>query len=163
MAWFQVCLSEEELRIVKAERREHPHKPTQLKMEVLWLLHNGLTREKAAQTAGVSRVTAQRYARAYRDGGLEGLRRWNVKGQISDLEAYREMLAESFEKQPVASVAEAADRIEQLTGIRRGLTQTRRFMKKLGLKCWLMAAIPVPPKKTSRSMWQNSGSFSTKS
>ena len=96
-------------------------------------------------------ATVKRYAYAYRDGGLEELRRWNVKGQISDLDAHREMLAESFEKQPVSSVAEAADRIEQLTGIRRGPTQTRQFMKKLGLRWWLMGAIPVPPKKCCRT------------
>jgi len=147
MAWFRVCLSEEEQRIVDVERREHSHERTRQKMDVLWLLHHGLTQKKAAQIAGVSLATVKRYVYAYRDGGLEGLRRWNMKGHPSDLEAHREMLAESFEKQPVASVAEAAERIEQLTGIRRGLTQTRKFMKKLGLRWWLMGAIPVPPKK----------------
>ena len=59
----------------------------------------------------------------------------------------RELLAESFRERPVSSVAEAADRIEQLTGIRRGPSQTRFFLKKLGLRWQRMAAIPVPQKK----------------
>jgi transposase len=149
MAWFRVRLSEEEQRIVEVERRELPHEPTRQKMDVVWLLHHGLTQEKTAQIAGVSLATVKRYAYAYRDGGLKGLRCWNVKGQTSELDSYREILAESFRKQPVSSVAEAADRIEQLTGIRRGLTQTRQFMKKLGLRWRFTAAIPVPPKKAS--------------
>ena len=118
MAWFRVRLSEEEQRIVGEERREHPHEPTRRKMEVLWLLHHGLTREKAAKIVGVGVATVKRYANAYRDGGLDGLRRWGKKGRTGSLEAHRELLAESFRERPASSVAEAADRIEQLTGIR---------------------------------------------
>ena len=71
------------------------------------------------------------------------------KGRTGSLEAHRELLAESFREQPASSVAEAADRIEQLTGIRRGLSQTRLFLKKLGLRWQRMAAIPVPPKSAA--------------
>ena len=159
MAWFRVRLSEEEQRIVGDERREHPHAPTRRKMETLWLLHHGLTREMVAEIVGVSLATVKRYVKAYRDGGLDGLRRWGKKGRTGSLEAHRELLAESFRERPVCSVAEAADRIEQLTGIRRGPTQTRLFLKKLGLRWQRMAAIPVPPKKVLRSMWQNSSDF----
>lgn len=160
MGWFRVRLSEEEQRIVGEERREHPHAPTRRKMETLWLLHHGLTQEKVAEIVGVGLATVKRYVQAYRDGGLDGLRRWGKTGRTSSLEAHRELLAQSFREQPVRSVAEAADRIEQLTGIRRGLSQTRAFLKKLGLRWQRMAAIPVPPKKVSRSMSRSSGSFS---
>ena len=60
----------------------------------------------------------------------------------------------------ITAVAMAADRIERLTGIRRGLSQTRSFLKKLGLRWQRMAAIPVPPKKVSRNMWRSSSGFS---
>jgi len=160
MAWFRVRLSEEEQRIVEVERREHPHEPTRRKLEILWLLHHGLTQEKAAQIVGVGLATVKRCVKAYRDGGLDGLRRWGKKGRIGSLEAHRELLAESFREQPARSVAEAADRIAQLTGIRRGPTQTRLFLKKLGLRWQRMAAIPVPPKKVSKNTWQSSSSFS---
>ena len=160
MAWFQVRLSEEEQRVVGEERREHPHGPTRRKMEALWLLHHGLTREQAAKIVGVSVATVKRYVNAFRDGGLDGLRRWGKKGRIGSLDTHRELLAESFREQPVSSVAEAADRIEQLTGIRRGLSQTRSFLQKLGLRWQRMGAIPVPPKKVSKNMWQSSSDFS---
>ena len=41
------------------------------------LLHTGVTRQKAAEIVGVGRGTVQRYVAAYRDGGLDGLRRWD--------------------------------------------------------------------------------------
>ena len=53
----------------------------------------------------------------------------------------------SFCERPVSTVAEAADRIEQLTGIRLGVSQTRSFLKKLGLRWQRTTAIPVPPKR----------------
>jgi transposase len=160
MAWFRVHLSEEERRIVEGERREHPHEPTRRKLETLWLLDHGLTQEKVAEITGVGLATVKRYVKAYREGGLDGLRHWGRKGQAGSLEAHRELLAESFREHPVRSVAEAADRIEQLTGIRRGPTQTRLFLKKLGLRWQRMAAIPVPPKKVSKNTWRSSSSFS---
>ncbi len=159
MAWFRVRLSAEEQRIVGEERREHPHDPTRRKMETLWLLHHGLTREKVAKIVGIGLATVKRYANAYRDGGLDGLRHWGKKGRAGSLEAHRALLAESFRERPASSVAEAADRIEQLTGLRRGLSQTRLFLKKLGLRWQRMAAIPVPPKKASRSTWRSSSAF----
>lgn len=160
MSWFRVRLSEEEQRIVGEERRGHPHGPTRRKMEALWLLHHGLTREKVAKIVGIGVATVKRYANAYRDGGLDGLRRWERKGRTSSLEAYRELLAAAFRERPASSAAEAADRIEQLTGVRRGPSQTREFLKKLGLRWQRMAAIPVPPKKASRNTLRTSSGFS---
>lgn len=161
MAWFRVQLTEEEQRIVKQERTDHPHPRVREKMLVLWLLHCGVTREKAAEVAGIARSTVQRYVEAFREGGLDGLRRWNVRGPVSDLAAYREAIRESFEKQPVATTAEACLRIQQLTGLRRGPTQVRRFLKDLGLKWQRIRAIPVPPKKTWTSTFGSKPSFTT--
>src|SRR4029077_1724589 len=42
----------------------------------------------------------------------------------------------------------ACDRIFQLTGLRRGPSQVRKFLKDLGLKYQQVRMIPVPPKKT---------------
>ena len=66
MAWLRVQLTEEEQRVVNEERISHPNE----RMLVLWVLHNGVTRQKAAEIVGVSRATVQRYVAAFRDGGL---------------------------------------------------------------------------------------------
>jgi transposase len=130
---------------------------------VVWLLHNGMTRQKAADIVGVGRATVQRYVVAFREGGLNGLRQWNPNRPVSEMAAYRELIRESFEKQPVSTVAEAGERIFQLTGLRRGPTQVRTFLKDLGLKWQRVRAIPVPPKKTWPSTSKPKPSFSTPS
>ena len=152
MAWLRIQLTEEQQRVVNEERSAHPHPRIREKMLVLWLLHNGVTRQKAAEIVEVGRATVQRYVAAYRDGGLDGLRRWDPNRPESEMAAYRESIRESFEKRPVHTVAEACERIFQLTGLRRGPSQVRKFLTGLGLKFQRVRAIPVPPKKTWPSM-----------
>ncbi len=151
MGWCRIELTEEQQRLVNAERDRHPQEQVRRKMLVLWLLHCRLTRAKVAQITGLGRATVQRYVAAFRAGGLDGLRRWGVTGPVSDLAAHRECIAESLKEQPVRTVTEACDRIEQLTGVRRQPTQVRKFLKGLGLSWQRVRAVPVPPKKS----WPN--------
>lgn len=159
MAWFRVKLTEEELQIANEERESHPNRSVRRRMLVLWILHCEVNRETAAKIAGVALTTVERIVNAFRDGGLDGVRQWNRKGPTSELVAYRDLIRESFEKHPVRSVAEAAERIEKLTGLRRRPTQVRKFMKNLGMSWQCMRAVPLPPKKVSRSMSLNKRSF----
>ena len=161
MAWFRVQLTEVEQRIVNEERASHPSLPVRVKMWTIWLLHCGVTRKKAAEIVGVSRATVQRYLEAYRRGGLDGLRRSNVRRPASELAAFRDIIRASFENQPVRTTAEACERIYQLTGLRRGLSQTRKFLKDMGLKWQRVRALPVPPKKTWRSTLPSRHCFTT--
>src|SRR3954468_18241543 len=116
MGWLRIELTEEQQRVVNAERDSHPQEHVRRKMLVLWLLHCGLTRQKAAEVAGLGRATVERYVAAFRDGGLAGLRVWEVPRPESELVAYRDLIRASFEQQPVRTIAEACDRLERLTG-----------------------------------------------
>lgn len=151
MAWLRVTLTDAEQAVVDAERDAHPDAHVRRKMLVLRLLHCGVTRAKAAEVAGLGRATVQRYVAADRDGGLDGLRQWGVVGPVSDLAAHTEAIRQSLTSSPVRTVAEACDRIETLTGIRREPTQVRVFLASLGFRWRRVRAIPVPPKKTSRT------------
>jgi len=159
MAWFPLALTDDEQRIVNAERESHPESHVRRKMLVLWLLHCEVTRAKAATIAGLSRATVQRYVAAYRDGGLDGLRQWDVTGPVSDLQAYTDAIRRSLTESPVRTVAEACERNETLTGLRRGPTQVRVFLAGLGFRWQRVRALPVPPKKTWPSTFASSGNF----
>ncbi len=148
MARIHIQLDEEQRRVVDEERSSHPDLRVREKMLVLCLLHNGVTRQGAAKIVGVSRATVQRYVAAFRDGGLDGLRRWEPNRPVSEMAAYRDLVRESFEEQPACTVAEVGERIFQLTGLRRSPSQVRKFAKDMGLKFRRVRAIPVPPKKT---------------
>src|SRR5664279_6313498 len=104
MAWLRVRLTEEEQHIVNEERTSHPHERIRERMLVICLLHNGVTRQKAAEIVGVGRATVQRYVAAFREGGLNGLRQWNPNRPVSEMAAYRELIRESFEKQPAHTI-----------------------------------------------------------
>src|SRR5947209_5640635 len=112
MARFPIALTDDEQRIVTAEREAHPEAHVRRKMLVLWLLHCQVTRAQAATIAGLGRATVQRYVAAYRDGGLDGLRQWDVTGPVSDLAAYTAAIKEALTVAPVRTAAEACDRIE---------------------------------------------------
>lgn len=161
MAWLRIRLTEEQQRVVKEERSAHPNPRIREKMLALWLLHNGVTRANAARIVGVSRATVERYVAAFREGGLEGLRQWNPNRPVSEMAAYRELIRESFEKQPVRTVAEACERIFHRTGLRRGPSQVRKFLKDMGLKFLRVRPIPVPPQKTWPSTSKPKQHFTT--
>jgi transposase len=79
---------------------------------------------------------------------LDGLRPWNPNRPASEMAADRDLIRESFQKRPAWTIAEACQRIFQLTGLRRGLSQVRKFLKDMGRKFNRVRAIPVPPPKT---------------
>jgi transposase len=163
MAWLRIALTDAEQAVVDADRDTHPDAHVRRTMLVPRSLHCGVTRATAAEVAGLGRATVQRYVAAYRDGGLDGLRRWEVVGPVSDLAAHTQAIRESLTSSPVRTAAEACDRIEALTGIRREPTQVRAFRSGLGFKWRRGRAIPVPPKKTSRTMSPSRKPSSTRS
>jgi transposase len=118
-------------------------------MEVLWLKSHDLPHHQIAALAGVSVRTVQRYLDDYLEGGLPQVRRCNWQGPQSALADHEQSLEEYFWDHPPRSTKEAAAVIEQQTGLRRGLTQVRQFLKyQLGLSWRKVASIPVPPKQS---------------
>ena len=145
-AWFRVTLNSDEQTAVAHDRDHHPDPSIRRKMLVLWAVHLGHSRQQAADLASVGIATAKRYVIAYRDGGLDGLRRCDRHVPTSELTRHSALVQQALTEQPVRTTAEAADRIEQLTGLRRGLTQTRAFLTGLGFTWQRSRAVPVPPK-----------------
>lgn len=134
---------------IAKERFYHPSPRVQRRMEILWLKQHGETHQRIAELASVSRRTVQRVLDVFAVGGLEAVRQFHEQGRANALAAHRQSLEEEFRQRPPKVVAEACDRIEQLTGIRRQPTQVRLFLREtLGLRWRKVAAIPVPPKKS---------------
>jgi transposase len=144
-----ITFTSDDRRALAHDRYHHPDPRVQRKMEVLWLKSHGLNHDDIAADADVSRRTVQRYLDEYLEGGLSRLRccRWHqpqsalVEPEVS--------LEESFLKHPPRSAKQARAIIAPQTGIHRGLSQVRHFLKdRLGFRWRQTGAIPVPPKKT---------------
>ena len=162
MGWFRVQLSPSEQERVCRERESHGDPIVRRKMWTLWLLHAGLTREKAAQILTLDYATVERHVAEFRDRGLEAVCRGVVRNHPrSELAEHETAIREAFTKQPPRTVAEACRRIEELTGVVRKPTQVRTFLKRLGMSWQRVRAIPVPPKKTCSSRSPFRPSFTT--
>jgi transposase len=140
----------EDLASIRHERYHHPHPRVQQKMEVLWLKSQGLTHEAIARLADVSRRSVQRYLDEFAGGGLERVRRLPWKGKPNELAAHQPSLDEFFLENPPRSARDAQAAIERETGVRRGLTQVRAFLKKLSA-CAGARSAPSRPRPTRRS------------
>jgi transposase len=126
----EFVFSEEVLAEIRHDRYHHPHPRVQRKMEVLWLKSQGLTHADIALLADVSPRSVQRYLDEFEQGGLERLRQLNWEGKPCELDAHQGTLEDYFFENPPRSTREAQQAIERLTGIRRGLSQVRAFLKK---------------------------------
>ena len=115
---------------IRHDRYHYPHPRVQRKMEVLWLKSRGLTDAEVAQLADVSPRSVQRYLDEFEQGGLERIRQLNWPGKHCDLDDHRDSLEDYFLAHPPHSAQQAQQAIEQLTGIRRSLSQVRAFLKK---------------------------------
>ncbi len=151
--------SEADVQGIAHERYHHPDPRVQRHCEVLWLKHHDFTDERIATLAGCSRSTVQRTLRVYAEGGLERIRQVPLKHPHSVLDEHRASLEELFKEHPPRSVKHARKLIEEHTGVRRGLTQVRRFLHRLGLAPRKVAAIPIPPKSTLEEHVQAQAEF----
>ncbi|MCA9121145.1 MAG: helix-turn-helix domain-containing protein [Planctomycetaceae bacterium] len=129
--------------------------------DILWLLHNGICLRELMRIAGTSRRTVERCRRRWQQEGLDGLFEDRHYRPQSELDQFREVVKAAFDDQPPRSVAEAVERIEQLTGVRRSSEPVRLFLRRLGMSFRQVAAIPMPPQKMSRNMLPISNSFWT--
>ena len=124
-------------------RFHHPRPQVQRKMEVLYLRSQGVSVAEVCRLCAIAPSTYGRYLRAYRSGGIAKLQADPGSRRPSELADYRVPIAEEFRQRPPASVAEAAQRIAQRTGLKRGPTQVRQFLKSVGMKPRKVGQIPA--------------------
>src|SRR5512147_1135010 len=123
------------------ERFHHPHPRVQLKLAAVYLKSQGLAHYDICRLARISENTLRSYLRQYREGGVERLQQTDWDGPTSELSDHRQTIGEHFRMDPPRSTAQAAADIERLTGVRRGPTRVRKFLKGIGL-CFRKLALP---------------------
>ncbi len=140
---IKIQFTEEAIDELRYQRFNHPHPRVQRKMESLLLKSDGLPHHQITRILGISENTLRQYLREYEEGGIEALKTLHFRKPQSELAEHRQSLEAYFEEHPPATVNEAAARIEEITGIRRGLTQVRKFLDSLGLRPRKVGMIPA--------------------
>ena len=119
------------------------HPLVRKRCEVVYLKSLGYPHQEIGDVVRVSQPTLRKYLNRYQKGGLEKLKELNFYRPSSELEEYRDILREEFEKNPPATINQAVERIEKLTGLRRSPTQVRHFLKNLGMKRRKVGHVPA--------------------
>jgi transposase len=112
-------------------------------MEVLLLKSFGLSHCLIAAIVDICPNTVRSYLEEYQDGGIAQLQEINFYAPTSALSMFKGTLESHFREHPPATLKEASTRIEEITGIKRGLTQVRKFILSLGLKRRKTGSIPA--------------------
>ena len=141
---YSINPSAKDVENFKNERIIHPIPKVQKRMDVLWLKHNKLSHKTIAIIAGVSVNTVTKIICMYNDGGLEKLKEVNFYRPQSELVEFKTSIEAYFNEHPPASIKEAMDKIEEITGLKRSETQVRNFLtKQLGFKWRKVGFIPA--------------------
>lgn len=127
---------------LEAERYTHPHPKVQRKMEAVYLKSLDLPHSLICRICQISKPTLTRSLRSFMQEGLDGLKRLGYEGRPNGLQPHARSLEEQFRAHPPQTCAEAQQRIEQQTGVRRGLTQVRMFLRRLKMKYRKTGAVP---------------------
>lgn len=104
-------------------------------MHVIYLRAKGFRPGTCVQVADVHRNSVTRWTKIYMEQGVEGLRSVACYRPVSDLVSYADKIKADFKETPPRDVSEARKRIKQLTGLKRGLTQVRKFVVTNHEKC----------------------------
>lgn len=139
---IRISFNENEINKLEYERYHYPDPKVQRKMEALYLKSQNIKHQKICRLCRISPVTLVEYFRQYIDGGIERLKLNLYRGKNNELAEYRETLEEFFNANPPKSTKEAKAIINERTGIKRGMTQVRIFLKKIGFKYRKVGTIP---------------------
>lgn len=136
------------------ERFHHPHPRVQRKMEALYLKSQGLSHAEIARMVRISGPTLLSYFRAYQAGGVEQLKVLTFYRPESELKQHQASLETYFREHPPQSLAQAASKIAELTGIVRSREQVRHFLKGLGMSCRRVGVIPAKADPEAQAEFQ---------
>lgn len=131
-----------QIKALHYERFHHPHPRVRLKMEVLWLKSQGLSHKEIVRLTCIGHTTLRCYLKEYMSGEIEKLKQLNFHRPQSELVIHQEKIKSYFKDFPPTTIKEAAAKIEEITGIKRGQTQTRKFLEAMGMRCLKVGVMP---------------------
>lgn len=140
---ISVSFTDSDIAVFRQQRFLHPHPLVQRKMEALLLKSFGLPHYLIADIVGICPNTLRCYFEEYKQGGVARLLEILFYKPQSVFAKFTGTLESYFREHPAATVKEAAARIEDITGVKRGLTQVRTFLHSLGLKRRKTGFIPA--------------------
>ena len=139
---IKIIFSEKEIDELEYERYSYPDPKVQRKMEVVYLKSQNIEHQVICHLCRISSVTLVEYLKQYIEGRIKRLKLNLYRGKKNELTEHQDSLEEYFNENPPRSTKEAKNIIEERTGIKRGMTQVRVFLKRIGFKYRKVGTIP---------------------
>ena len=140
---INITFRETDIEALRYWRFHHPDPRIQVRLEAIYLRSQRVANRDIPRLCGISKASFHRYLHAYVNGGIEQLQYLKPHRPRSALHPHRTTIDAEFRRQPPATVAEAAARIEALTGIARKPTQVRQFLNALGMRPRRVGVLPA--------------------
>jgi transposase len=138
----KLTIPKEDQQAIARERFCCPDPHICRRLHALHLKSLGKSHEEIAAFVDLSLNSLHRLFKKYTEGGLAAIRTLHYTNPISPLDQHKKLLIKHFEEHPPASVKQARDEIEKLTGVRRGLSRIREFLHQLGMMPRKVGGIP---------------------
>lgn len=140
---LKIVFHEEDITALRYGRFHHPDPRVQGRREALYWRSHGVANAAILRLWGSSNASFHRFLQADVAGGVEQLKRIDHDRPQSARATHRPTREADVQQHPPATVAEAAARIAELTGMVRQPTQGRQVLRGLGRKPLKVGMIPA--------------------
>lgn len=140
-------ISDAERQALRCDAVNHPHPRVRQRCLAILLLDLNHRQEEVAQTLRITVRTVRNYRHLF-ETDPQQLRAINWEGSTPRTADFHDQLDKEFTANPARSVAEAAQRIKDLTGLELKPSATRQLLKSLGLRWRRLTSTPIPPNMT---------------
>jgi transposase len=134
--------SPEQQAALQHMRFRHPCPAVQRRAEAILLAASDLPYGLIASVLGLHPNSVTAFVVMYKEGGLERLERWREGDADAEVGDFDRRAREYWDQNPPASIREAAAHLEKITGVRRGLSTVRGYVKRLGFKYRKAGGVP---------------------
>ncbi len=147
-------ISKAEIDKLNYERFAYPHPMIQKRIFSVYLKAVlNYSNSTIGLITGLHPNSVSYWIRVYKEKGFEGLLTNGYGTNKSSLDEHAENILCSFSKKPTMNAAEAAQRINEMTGINRSEQQVRAFMKRHGLTFIKCGHIPAKADNEAQNKW----------
>lgn len=140
---YNIQISTEDCKEIAKLRDNHPNKQVRKRLSVLHFKSLNLPHKAIQLVVECSSRLVTSTLKMYLKGGLNEILEVKRHIRVSELEAHRDRILEKFRESPPVTAKQASAMMYELTSIKRGTTQTKKFLHKLGLKPRKTAAVPA--------------------
>lgn len=123
-------------------RFHHPCPAIQRRAEIVLLAAHNVAYGKISGILGICPNTVTKTLVMFIAGGVMGLSRWRISEEDDESTSFDSVMRNYWQAHPPSTVKEAAAQLTAVTGVERGLTSVRNYLKRLGFSRRKSGSVP---------------------